>query len=142
MKRLSANILVDFAEPEDKYDPQKQYKYSFDNGKTWKKSYTRYSRYIDYPEEEIIKQLLNQYTVQILINPQLQEGEELCLKCMYQDGAVGIVRYAGIVKGSEAFTVVKYNSDGEGYTVDEYFSCRYAQWKCQRCGNIADSEYA
>lgn len=111
------------------------YRLSHDGGQTWIENRQTYN------EKKIVKRhKLGHFYVKQVLKPQLQKDESLCQLCL-NAGKVGIVRYAGRVTGREAVTVVKYQEDYE-YTEDEYFGVAYDQWRCTRCGDLADSEYA
>lgn len=105
------------------------------DGKTWR------SGPIYNDIKTVKKHKLGHFYVNQVLKPQLAEGESLCHACA-NAGKVGIVRYAGRVSGREAACVIRYDEDGEPYTVDEYFGVQYDQWKCTSCGYLADSEYA
>jgi len=116
-------------------DDKGTYCLSHDGGQTWVKNCQTYN------DKNIVKKhKLGHFFVKTILKPSLQKGESLCHVCL-NSGKVGIVRYAGRVTGVEAVTVVRYQEDYE-YTQDEYFGCAYDQWRCTRCGDIADSEYA
>lgn len=118
---------IDFSDPE-------KFRLSYDGGQSW-----RCFHLYNMPET-ILKHQLGQFHVKCVVKPELKADEELCHICANL-GQVGIVRYAGIVEGTEKVCVEKWDGD-YNWTQDIDVWCRYAQWKCQRCGYVANSEYA
>lgn len=131
IKKINENLLVDFERYEGIKD---RWKCSFDGGKTWlSKPF--------YNEENImLAHLLGEYHVRFELKPELKKDESLCRICMNK-GKVGIVKYAGRESGTETVTKVRYIEDAEIHE-DVSFGVAYDTWRCQRCGHLADSEYA
>lgn len=122
-------------ETEKLYRCDHYYEYSYDGGATWKKHQL-------YNEPPIILQHeLGRFYVETVLKPELKSGESLCGYCKNK-GIVGIVKYAGITEGTEKQCQILYDSDGEPYTDDVEYYCRYQIYKCTRCKEIAWSDYA
>lgn len=109
---------------------------SYDGGKIWKHDQQIYNEV-----DEILRHQIGRFYIDEVLKPELKKGESLCGLCANQ-GKVGIVRYAGTVEGTEKVCREFYDEDGERYTKDVDVYCRYAQWKCDRCGDIVGSDYA
>jgi hypothetical protein len=109
--------------------------YSHNGGESWLRTANKWNK-----TEVMIQHIINRFAVYQVLNPSLCKGEELCGPCASR-GKVGIMRFNRITEGKEAQTQVLYNEDGEPYTDDVYFWCRYRVVKCARCGH-EDSDYA
>src|SRR5574339_48437 len=109
--------------------------YSFNGGESWLHTANKWNEV-----PVMIRHIVNRYAIYHVLNPQLGKGESLCGVCANQ-GRVGIMRFSRITAGKEAQTQVLYHDDGEPYTDDVWFYCRYRVERCDRCGH-EDSDYA
>lgn len=89
----------------------------------------------------VVQGIINRFAIFTVLNPNLNKGESLCRSCA-TSGKVGVVRYAGRISGTETHCVNAIDETGEFVAEDREFYCEYDQWKCQRCGYIAESDYA
>lgn len=112
------------------------YQCSYNGGVTWGRKRQIYTE-----QSQITKHELGHFYVKQVLKPSLNESKSLCIVCANQ-GKIGIVKYAGIIEGSEKVAVPKYDADGCHYAEDIDVWCKYKQWKCTRCGDLADSDYA